>query len=84
MIHNIDANRVGQLIGQASMPTPDPINTRQTDLPLQERQNPEPVVAYLAAKHAERHNLTVTFPRTWAHFNRPEFLENVALSVSVL
>lgn len=57
---------------------------RQTDLPLQERQNPEPVVAYLAAKHAERHNLTVTFPRTWAHFNRPEFLENVALSVSVL
>lgn len=30
MIHNIDANRVGQIMGQASMPTPDPVNTRQT------------------------------------------------------
>ncbi len=30
MIHNIDANRVGQIMGQASMPTPDPANTRQS------------------------------------------------------
>jgi len=57
---------------------------RQIDLPLQERQNPEPVVAYLAAKHAERHKLMVTFPEAWAHFNRPEFLENIALAISVL
>ncbi|MBN1451877.1 MAG: CHAD domain-containing protein [Anaerolineales bacterium] len=57
---------------------------RQIDLPLQERQNPEPVVDYLAAKHAERHNLMVTFPKAWAHFNRPEFLENIALAISVL
>ena len=57
---------------------------RQMDLPLQERQNPEPVVDYLAAKHAERHNLMVTFPEAWAHFNRPEFLENIALAASVL
>jgi CHAD domain-containing protein len=57
---------------------------RQSDLPLHERQNPEPVVAYLAAKHAERHNLMITFPETWAHFNRPEFLKNVALAISVL
>lgn len=31
MIHNIDNNRVGQIMGQASMPTPDPVNTRQTN-----------------------------------------------------
>ena len=57
---------------------------RQMALPLQERQNPEPVVDYLAAKHAERYNLMVTFPEAWTHFNRPEFLENVALAISVL
>jgi CHAD domain-containing protein len=57
---------------------------RVTDLPLHERQNPEPVVTYLAAKHAERHKLMVTFPEAWAHFNRPEFLKNVALAISIL
>jgi len=57
---------------------------RQSSLPLQMRENPEPVVAYLAAKHAERHQLMVTFPGAWAHFNRPEFRMNLALSISVL
>lgn len=57
---------------------------RQMELPLQERKNPEPVVAYLASKHAERHNLMVTFPEAWAHFNRPELLESIALAISVL
>jgi len=27
MINNIDINRVGPLMGQASFPTPDPVNT---------------------------------------------------------
>jgi hypothetical protein len=31
MINNIDINRVGHLMGQASFPTPDPVNTRQTN-----------------------------------------------------
>jgi len=57
---------------------------RQIDLPLQLRKNPEPVVAYLAAKHAERHHLVVTFPEAWEHFNRPEFRRNLALAISVL
>jgi CHAD domain-containing protein len=57
---------------------------RQIDLPLHERQNPELVIAYLATKHAERHNLMVTFPEAWAHFNRPEFRKNLALAISVL
>ena len=57
---------------------------RQAETRLQARQNPEPVVAYLAAKHAERHNLMVAFPKAWAHFNRLESLKNIALAVSVL
>ena len=57
---------------------------RQINLPLQERKNPEPVVAYLAAKHAERHQLIVTFPEAWAEFNRPEFRKKLAFSISVL
>ena len=56
----------------------------QISLPLHERKNPEPVVAYLAAKHAERHHLMVTFPEAWARFTRPEFSKQVALAVSVL
>ncbi len=31
MIHNIDANRVGHLMGQAPLPTPDPVHSRQSD-----------------------------------------------------
>jgi CHAD domain-containing protein/transposase-like protein len=57
---------------------------RQIELPLQERQNQEPVVAYLAAKHAELHTLMVTFPESWAHFNRPELLRDLAQAISVL
>jgi len=75
-----DANVACQILQQF-------INTweeRQIDLPLYERQNPEPVVAYLAAKHAERYRLMITFPETWAHFNRPEFRKNLALAISVL
>jgi CHAD domain-containing protein len=56
----------------------------QNDLPLNERQSLESVVAYLAAKHAERYNLMVTFPELWEHFNRRETLKNIALSISVL
>jgi CHAD domain-containing protein len=57
---------------------------RQVLLPLHDRQNPEPVLAYLAAKHAERHTLMITFPKVWEHFNRPEFRENLALAVAPL
>ena len=56
----------------------------QNDLPLHERQSLEPVVAYLAAKHAERHNLMVAFPELWEHFHRRETLKNIALSLSRL
>ncbi len=56
----------------------------QNSLPLNERQSLEPVVAYLAAKHAERHQLMISFPELWEHFNRRETLKNIALSISGL
>lgn len=56
----------------------------QSNLRLAERQNSEPLVAYLAAKHAERHRLLVTFPQTWSTFNRQELRQNLAMAVSVL
>ena len=57
---------------------------RHLNLPIQERQNPQPVVAYLAAKHAELHQLLVTFPEAWSRFNRPELIEKISQAVSVL
>jgi CHAD domain-containing protein/transposase-like protein len=57
---------------------------RQTGLPLQDRQNPEPVVAYLASKHAELHKLMISFPEAWARFNRPELMTKLALAISIL
>jgi CHAD domain-containing protein len=57
---------------------------QQNKLPLNERQSLEPVVAFLAARHAERHHLMVTFPKIWKRFNRRENLRNIALSISGL
>jgi CHAD domain-containing protein len=57
---------------------------RQQDLPLNQRQNPEPIVAYLASKHAERHHLMVTFGETWARFDREELRKKLAVAVAVL
>ncbi len=57
---------------------------QQSQLPIAERQNPQAIVAYLAARHDERHRLMVTFREAWERFNRPEFRQNLALAVSVL
>ena len=62
----------------------DEWETRQNTLPLEERENPEPIVAYLAYRHAERHRLMVTFQDAWAHFDRPELRVKLAAAVSVL
>jgi CHAD domain-containing protein len=56
----------------------------QRGQPVAERWNPEPVVAYLAAKHAERHQLLVTFQDCWGRFDRPEFRQQLAAAVAVL
>jgi CHAD domain-containing protein len=56
----------------------------QTGLQLSERQNPEPLVNYLAFQHAERHRLMVTFPEVWEQFEQPEIMRKVALAISVL
>jgi CHAD domain-containing protein len=57
---------------------------QQTSLPINERQNLEMVVTYMAYCHAERHRLMSTFPAAWAHFNRPKFRRNLAMAISVL
>lgn len=57
---------------------------KQQLLPLIERQNPEPIVAYMAAKHAERHRLMVTFEETWVNFDKPGVRRDLALAISVL
>ena len=56
----------------------------QAGLPVSQRQNPEGIVNYLAARHAERYRLMVSFPEAWEYFNRPEFRRSLALAVSVL
>jgi len=62
----------------------DSWDARQALLPVSERQNPEAIVGYLAARHAERHRLMVTFQEAWEFFLRPEFRQNLALAISVL
>ena len=62
----------------------DNLEDRQLGLPVSERKNPEPIVAYLAAKHSERHNLMISFPQGWARFERPEFRHNLAMAIAAL
>jgi CHAD domain-containing protein len=59
-------------------------DARQTALSLADRQNPQAIVNYLAQQSAELHRLIVSFPQTWAHFNRPEFRMDLALAVAAL
>ncbi len=58
--------------------------SRQQSMPLGARQNPEPVVQYLAYRTAERHQLLIRFPEVWKNFNDPELLAAVAASLGVL
>jgi CHAD domain-containing protein len=57
---------------------------RQANLPIQDRQNIEAIVSYMAFRHAERHRLMETFPEAWKYFNRGEFRRDLARSISVL
>jgi CHAD domain-containing protein len=54
------------------------------DQPLSERRSPEPVVVYLATKHAERHRLMRTFPAAWKQFNQPGFRQELAMAIAAL
>lgn len=62
----------------------DELETREATIAIEDRDNPEPMVAYLASRHAERHRLMVTFREVWEHFNRPEIRTQLATAVSVL
>jgi CHAD domain-containing protein len=56
----------------------------QNRSPIRERINPEPIVTYLAYLHAERYKLMITFPELWQNFNRTEFRQNLAKTISML
>jgi CHAD domain-containing protein len=62
----------------------DEWESRQIFRPINERENPEPVVAYLASKHAERYLLTTSFQDAWEKFDQPEMRANLAAAVAVL
>ncbi len=42
------------------------------------------IIDYQAYRQAERDRLKETFPEAWAHFNSPEFMQQLALAISVL
>jgi CHAD domain-containing protein len=56
----------------------------QNELPVAERANPAPILTYLSHLHAVVHDLSVSFPQTWEHFNRPELRRNFAAAISEL
>ena len=62
----------------------DQWESRQVYRPISERENPEPVVAYLANKHAERYFLTTTFQDVWLGFDQPGMRAKLASAVAVL
>lgn len=62
----------------------DDWESRQVYKPISERDNPEPIVAYLAAKHAERYFLTSTFHDVWLRFDQPQMHSKLASAISVL
>ncbi|MCC7129324.1 MAG: hypothetical protein B6D39_01760 [Anaerolineae bacterium UTCFX2] len=63
----------------------DTSEKQQESLPIQERENIEEVVNYMAARHAERHRLLATFSSTWeTHFDNRAFRRYLAQSISVL
>ncbi len=75
-----DANVACQILSEYI----DVSEAQQNVLPLSQRQSLESAVAYLAAKHAERHHLMLTLPKIWKRFNRRENLKDIALSISSL
>jgi CHAD domain-containing protein len=62
----------------------DDLETREATIAIEDRDNPEPIVAYLASRHSERHRLMITFREAWERFDRPEIRVQLAGAVSVL
>jgi CHAD domain-containing protein len=59
-------------------------DAQQAALLISERQSPEPIMAYLSSRYAERQRLMLSFRERWRQFNQPEFRQNLALAVAVL
>lgn len=75
-----DADVATQLLRQFI----DSWEPQQMLLPIDERQNPEVILKYMAFRHTERHRLMVTFHEAWTYINRTEFRKNLSRAVAVL
>ena len=58
--------------------------SQELSMTLTERRNPEPVVDYLAYRHAERHRLLISFPEMWRQLIHAEFRSDLARAISIL
>jgi CHAD domain-containing protein/transposase len=56
----------------------------EVNVPLSQRRSVEGVVTYLAARHAEKHRLLITFPEAWDRLNRVEVRHWLALAIAAL
>ena len=75
-----DANVACQILRQFL----DDWEIRQSNLPMDARRSPEPILAYLAFQHAERYRLMIAFRPAWVNFDQPEIRHKLALALSVL
>lgn len=57
---------------------------KQVNLPLSERQSPQPILTYLTVRHSERHDLLIRFPEVWQRFNRPEIRKGLSGALAIL
>ncbi len=60
------------------------LEARQADRPITERENAEPVAAFLGSKYAERHNLLITYRDTWALFDNPDYRQKLGNAIAVI
>jgi CHAD domain-containing protein len=60
----------------------DEQEARQSTVPIHDRPDLQAVVNYMAARHAERHRLMLSFQETWKSFNRRAFRRSLAQAIS--
>ena len=54
------------------------------DASILDRPNPEPLIAYLAFRADERHQLLISFPKVWEKFKNSDIRKELAIAISVL
>lgn len=62
----------------------DRYEAAQAGMSISERRSIAPIAQYMASRLEEKHHLMITFPETWARFNRPDVRRDLALAVAAL